>query len=885
MSVSKDSSNNSSFPASIFVSQKHLTEWVEGSAVSEAIARLSIESLTATELNERIQPKDPIKNDGWWCRGVNWQTGAKMGNRYGQGKPDKPHQPENSKPRKYLTASGMEPDAIFLPMPDKDYWLKIHTDTSIPRHWTEGVKKAGAGLSIDIPTIAVTGVSNWGKNGKLAEFVEQWAQPETIHYIDFDSDYSVKPQCVAAILKFGQLLLKRGCQVHITVWDTQFKGMDDFIKTNNGDAFKEAVSNAPTLTNWEQQLKKSDRKNNLVTHPKFEPQPLATLPTEIDQLLAQDLKRSELKIKILELSRQFTVSDKEIWSLYKTREEEREQTEAQEDTAAEVARLLSSKSASLKISEILPETLAEPIERLAATLNLKAEGYLLALLVQCGSLLKAGTSTMLYPQSQFRCRPNYFGSVVAESSQKKTPIVRAIISDPMEKLLVKAEREYQITKAAYERDLANWKADKNSDKDPMPEPPVEKVYSFTEATGEGIASQAQKIPEQGMLYLCDELAGAFKSANQYRGGKGNDEEKLLEYWSGGGAVVLRVGGLSVNVRNVSLSIFGNIQPKVLAGFLGDGSDSNGKFARFDFIQQPLSATELREDAPHVDLTPMLTALYERLDLLPPKKFELDRDARKLFISFYNHCERERVANPKQGMRAMLGKAAEKVGKLATILHCIQAGHNDTEFSQSISTDCVRAAIKFVKFTIDQALSLNLEACEPDSLAPNLAKIVLLAERKGGTVSVRDVSLAFDSKHRPQTQQIKKWFGELTAMKYGEVTTKGQKIVLTLSPHSTVSTVGSNLDADNGLDIHTPLSTVSTVSTLKELNQGVSVDKCRYTVDNPIHTSKPLSGKFLKVTVDTVDTKSPKNEPGGPLALDTVRKSAAVSTAFNIYLHN
>ncbi|MCC3557310.1 MAG: hypothetical protein JGK36_32375 [Microcoleus sp. PH2017_35_SFW_U_B] len=31
--------------------------------------------------------------------------------------------------------------------------------------------------------------------------------------------------------------------------------------------------------------------------------------------------------------------------------------------------------------------------------------------------------------------------------------------------------------------------------------------------------------------------------------------------------------------------------------------------------------------------------------------------------------------------------------------------------------------------------------------------------------------------------------------------------------------------------------------------------------------------------------SPKNEPGVPLALDMRRKSAAVSTAFNIYLHN
>jgi hypothetical protein len=391
----------------------------------------------------------------------------------------------------------------------------------------------------------------------------------------------------------------------------------------------------------------------------------------------------------------------------------------------------------------LPETLATPIEKLAATLNLKPEGYLLALLVQSGSLLKASTSTMLYPQSQFRCSPNYFGSIVAESSQKKTPIVRAIVNDPMDKLLVASEQEYQKASLAYEEDLNKWKNNKNTDKGAMPQPPAQKVFAFTKATGEGIASQAQKLPQQSMLYLCDELAGAFKSANQYRGGKGSDEEDLLEYWSGGGAVVLRVGGLATNVRHVGLSIFGNIQPKVLAGFIGDGDDNNGKFARFDFVQQPLSATKLVEDAPSINLTPMLTAIYERLDALPQQNFELDRAARKLFIRFYNYCETQRISHPKQGMRAMWGKAPLKVGKIATILHCLHAAHLGLAISPKITIETIRSAIKFIKFTTDQALSLNLETCESNELAPNLAKIVFLASRKG-TVTVSEIRQGFNT---------------------------------------------------------------------------------------------------------------------------------------------
>jgi putative DNA primase/helicase len=258
-----------------YLSNKHLTEWCEGSAVNEAIARLNIESLTDKEFNERIRPKVPIKTGGWWCRGVNWRTGVFMGTWYGQGKPDKPHHPEGSKECKYLTGSGMEPDAIFLAMPDRGYWAKVHADLSIPRHWAEGVKKAGAGLSLGLAVIALTGVWNWGKDGKLAKFVDEWAQPGTTHYIDFDSDYAAKPSCRAAIIKFAQLLIERGCTLHITCWDAQFKGMDDFIVGKSGDSFLQAVADAPAFAEWEKQLKKNKPKTDesepnisLTSHPR-----------------------------------------------------------------------------------------------------------------------------------------------------------------------------------------------------------------------------------------------------------------------------------------------------------------------------------------------------------------------------------------------------------------------------------------------------------------------------------------------------------------------------------------------------------------------------------------------------------------------------------------
>ncbi len=256
------------------LSEAHINEWVKGSAVDETIARLAVESLAAAELNERIRPQNPIQTGGWWVRGVNWRTGEPMGNRYGQGKPDKPHQRNEGKPAKYMTAAGVEPDAVFLPMPDKDYWLNVYSDKTLTRIWTEGAKKAGAGLTIGLPTIALTGVWNWGKDGQLAPDVRKWAQPGTRHVICFDSDYVEKDSCRAAISTFVRLLLAEGVtSVKIAAWDSQWKGMDDYIKANGTEAFKKIIDNAMTIEQWGKQFS----------------QP-SSVPTDPDERLKLELK-------------------------------------------------------------------------------------------------------------------------------------------------------------------------------------------------------------------------------------------------------------------------------------------------------------------------------------------------------------------------------------------------------------------------------------------------------------------------------------------------------------------------------------------------------------------------------------------------------------------
>ncbi|MCC3573739.1 MAG: DUF3987 domain-containing protein [Microcoleus sp. PH2017_40_RAT_O_B] len=582
---------------------------------------------------------------------------------------------------------------------------------------------------------------------------------------------------------------------------------------------------------------------------------ISELGGEIEKLLESDLKKSQLRSKITELAQKFRLNTADVWGIYRDREQELEQESDQEDTAFEVARLLSAQKSGLELAEILPPGLAAPIKELATRLNLKPECYLAAGLTQVSSLFKVGSEVLLRRDTDYRCTPNYFAGIVAESSQKKSPIMRAMIERPMKVLRDKARTEYQKAVTDYEAEYKQWKTAKGEDKGLPPKEPRQRLYSFSKSTGEGILYQVAEFPDQALMYRCDELAGLFKSANQYRGGKGSDDEDLLEFWNGTGSTVLRASGVKADLEGLLLSVFGTIQPDVLAELLKDCSDSNGKFARFDFVFQPLAASKLsEEDSGSFDITPMLADVYTKIDKLPAMKFELSPEAKRLFTAFYNATEERRVDEPKQGIRAMVGKMPEKVGKMAAIIHAINCVFNGVEVSTLIPKGAVEAAIKFVKFSADQIASLYAEFSDPKALAPSLAKLALLAERKGGTLSVREAQHAFHIKQRPSAQQIREFFGELESMNFGVVTTVKKTVSFCLTT-TTVTTVTSNPCAASVKDDHSnliPSTTVTTVNATTVVNRGTTV------VTN-VPQSEPLHSKDLKPTVVTVVPNYPLSE--------------------------
>jgi len=636
----------------------------------------------------------------------------------------------------------------------------------------------------------------------------------------------------------------------IADWIEHHKITADDIKAAIGD---KKVFKAPA----------PDAAANVIRPPQFQVPPTSELGEEIDKLLESDLRKSQINLKISELAQKFRISSADVFKIYREREQEQEQEADRPDVATEIESLLSAHKSSIALTEVLPVGLAQPIEKLATMLNLRAECYLAALLTQVSSLFKVGTETVLRRDTDWRCVPNYFAGMVAEVSQLKTPVPKAIIDRPMRALREKAQKEFEQAQVNYETELNNWKAaKKEDDRGPAPKPPRQRIYSFDKTTGEGIIYQQAEFPDQAMMYFCDELAGVFKSGNQYRGGKGSDEEDMLSFWNGTGTTVLRALGVRASVEAVGLSIFGTIQPDVLAGLLKDCSDSNGKFARFDFVFQPLAVPNLpEEDGGRFDLTPMLADLYQKIDALPAIFFEFDREAKAYHRTFTLACHQRRLAEPKQGLRGALGKMPEKVGKLATTIHALTCVFNGQQVTNHIPRSAVEAAVRFVKFAADQVASLYTEFSDRSALAPNLAKILLAAERKGGAISVRDAQNSFPLKQRPNAQQIKEWFSELEQMKYGEVTTVKKSVSLTLTT-TTVTTVPQNPDTER---VKPDYSTLEPLTTVTTVNEATVVNRSHTVVKGRLQ-SESLPDKVLEPTVVTVVTNSPPCEKSESLLL-------------------
>jgi len=632
--------------------------------------------------------------------------------------------------------------------------------------WVEGEKCADALWLMGIA--AVTSIGGCDGFGRYGSYGNLFKDKDLVASPDMDQPGMKYCEAIASLYPDVKWLYPFPTDYRWTKLPTK-SGVDIY------DWIKDGVSKDGILTAVEERrvemVKAEPKAAPLLSTAKIS---MIEMGDRIRDLLAQNLRPDELEAAKIELRSVGVASEREFERLWQS---VTNQVESQSEGIAEVNSgidlLLSVKESGLELSSVLPSSLAKPLEQIATWQSLKPELYLMSLLATTGSLAKNGTKLVLQRAIDFEVTPNIFVAIVAESSQKKSPVLKTMAKKPLRKITNWAKEDYQLA-------LNQWNAEKKAaedNKEPFTTPePVQRVYFFTKASGESILRQAARVPDQGLLNLSDELAGYFKSSNQYRGGRGGDAEDLLEYYDGSGGTVLRVEGVQADVETLNYGLLGTIQPKVLQKFLGDCDDANGGWARFFFVQQPTIASTLPDEDLSFDISDLLTGIYGKINQFPAAEYRLDTRAFRVFKRCYDELEQQRVNEANPALRAVYGKTAGRIGKIALNLHLIDAAVANLQPDQLVSEATIRRAIAISKLAIDQIKALYCEF-GGDELTGNLAKVVELSRRKG-ELKARDVQRSFDKANCPSPATVRQWFAQLTEQSYGTLNGSGTGLTFT-----------------------------------------------------------------------------------------------------------
>jgi hypothetical protein len=242
----------------------------------------------------------------------------------------------------------------------------------------------------------------------------------------------------------------------------------------------------------------------------------------------------------------------------------------------------------------------------------------------------------------------------------------------------------------------------------------------------------------------------FKGMNQYRGGRGSDEQQYLETYDGDGLTSIRVSGDRHYSRS-QLAIYGTIQPGVLRQLVANGDDS-GLWARFLFAPLPAEVVPLQQHTTPEEVAEVEAAAAALADAcrnvyqLPKNVYKLSPAAAGAFVHYEANRQREALGATIGGQSALYGKSAGKVLRIAGLLHLLQIAAGEASTTDLIGEGSIERATALVDNLDAWALSFHAEVAAGAD-APMLRTIHQLALRAGRPLRWKDIHARLSKKQR------------------------------------------------------------------------------------------------------------------------------------------
>jgi CRISPR-associated protein Cmr3 len=419
---------------------------------------------------------------------------------------------------------------------------------------------------------------------------------------------------------------------------------------------------------------------------------------------------------------------------------------------------------------LLPAGIAAAIETRARYLPCDGPSAVLPFLATVAGLVKLGTEVEGSAPAGYSVPVNLFACLVGRSGAKKSPVGRLLVEAPTADLRAELARANQRDREAWEEQCRDLK--KGDAKPPAPHP---KRLSVSDFTAEALAAQlqTQEAAGLGLLVHRDELSGLFGSLNAYRGGRGADEQQLLELFDGSGLSSLRIVGDRHYSRS-QVSIWGSTQPEVLRQLVADG-DASGLWARFLFVPLPeravplplaTSAAEVAEvEAAAATLANACRAVYR----LPRQTYRLAPAAAERFAHYELNRQRAALGATIGAQSALYGKSAGKVLRLAGVLHLLQIAAGELAASSEIEPGTIERAAALVDHLDAWALSLHAEVAA-GGVGQAMRTVHRAAEAAAEAIRWKDLAVRLSAKQRKEIDAatFKEAAAALAAGGYGEV---------------------------------------------------------------------------------------------------------------------
>jgi hypothetical protein len=327
-----------------------------------------------------------------------------------------------------------------------------------------------------------------------------------------------------------------------------------------------------------------------------------------------------------------------------------------------------------------------------------------------------GSTLELEIKRGWREQARFWLATICRPGSKKSPASGAVLR-PIRQRQQLLRQQYQCEQAAYEAALEEWHEKPKKERGAKPIPPVELQAFTSNTTLEALADLLVENP-RGLLLHRDELTGWVRSLNQYRGGRGDDKQIWLSYWSGEPVPINR-RGRRVYVEKPFLSVSGNLPPEMLGELNDEMGREDGFVHRILFSWPCDSPCGWSEAEPDESIVDVYDAMFEKLyqlkhcEELPLHRYRMDAKpwaqtiyftdaAKNAYAAFVNRLAEEmRASDFPSPLRGPWSKFEGYCARFALLLHtCAWAG--DERAEKDVRVDDVRGAVKLVDYFMAHA---------------------------------------------------------------------------------------------------------------------------------------------------------------------------------------